>query len=260
MNIFVFSLKTIPDLDAGRRLYALQDVSGKEVGSIMFHKRRQQTGSSEILPLHLQRVVSLSVLLRTQDELLLRTFSGDEQEILQAFVGLHEDFQPLLVGWNCQRNDLPLLNYRLLAKQVTSPSYWHGAECEDDHCDQEHDHDHDHQHDLRSLDLSDELNGDALELQIPLIQMAAVCGMPLPVCLDNAQTWKHYLADELSPIAACSDLEAITTYRLFLRYQLINGGLAKDDYHHEAELLRSALQQQSEQHFQTYLNAWSQAD
>jgi len=257
INIFAFSLKTIPDLDAGRRLYALQDVSDKEVGSIMFHKRRQQTSSSEILPLHLQRVMTLSALLRDQDGLVLHSFSGDEADVLQSFIDVHAEYQPLLVSWNNRRNDLPLLNYRLLAKRLVSQAYWHGGECEDDHCD--HDHDHDHAHDLRSLDLSDELNGDALELQVPLVQMAAVCDLPLPTCLDNAQIWKHFLAGELSPVAACSDLEAITNYQLFLRYQLINGGLSMDDYQHETGLLRNVLQQQRGPHFQTYLTAWSQA-
>ena len=60
MNVLVFDIETVPDLDAGRRLYGLADLADDDVAKAMFHIRRQETGGSEVLKLHLHRVVAIS--------------------------------------------------------------------------------------------------------------------------------------------------------------------------------------------------------
>ena len=87
MNIFVFDIETIPDLNGGRRLYNLDGLSDKEVANIMFHKRRQETGT-EFLRLHLHRVVAISVVLRNRDRLAVWSLGdeqADEKEIIERF-------------------------------------------------------------------------------------------------------------------------------------------------------------------------------
>ena len=68
MNVMVFDIETIPDVEGGRRLYGLEGLGDKEVASVMFHKRRQETGT-EFLRHHLQRIVAISVVLRSSDSL-----------------------------------------------------------------------------------------------------------------------------------------------------------------------------------------------
>ena len=46
-NIFVFDIETIPDLEAGRRIYQLEGISDKDTAKAMFHIRNQETGGSE---------------------------------------------------------------------------------------------------------------------------------------------------------------------------------------------------------------------
>jgi len=60
MNVFVFDIETVPDIESGKKLYDLDGLSDKEVGNILFHKRRQESGT-EFLRLHLQRIVTVVV-------------------------------------------------------------------------------------------------------------------------------------------------------------------------------------------------------
>ena len=61
----VFDIETIPDVEGLRRLRGLEaGISDKEVAEMAFQLRRQATGS-DFLRHHLQRVVAISVALRS---------------------------------------------------------------------------------------------------------------------------------------------------------------------------------------------------
>ena len=64
MNVLVFDIETIPDLEGGRRIYDLDGLDDKDTASALFNIRRQETGN-EFLRLHLQRIVAISVVLRS---------------------------------------------------------------------------------------------------------------------------------------------------------------------------------------------------
>ena len=61
MNVLVFDIETIPDVEAGRRLHGLDGLSDKDVARVMFQKRREQTGDSDFLRHHLHRIVAIPV-------------------------------------------------------------------------------------------------------------------------------------------------------------------------------------------------------
>ena len=49
-NTFVFDIETIPDLDAGRRIYGLEDLSDEDTAKAMFHIRAQESfGTSGVI-------------------------------------------------------------------------------------------------------------------------------------------------------------------------------------------------------------------
>ena len=45
MAVFVFDIETVPDVELGRRVYGLHDLSDKQVGYVMQAKRREESGS-----------------------------------------------------------------------------------------------------------------------------------------------------------------------------------------------------------------------
>ena len=56
MNLFVFDIETVPDVESGRRLYGLDDRNATAV----FTLRAQETGGSGFLRHHLHRIVAIS--------------------------------------------------------------------------------------------------------------------------------------------------------------------------------------------------------
>ena len=63
----VFDIETIPDTDGLKKLLDLPaETSAADVAKVAFHQRRM-AGQSEFLPLHVQRVVAISCVLREGD-------------------------------------------------------------------------------------------------------------------------------------------------------------------------------------------------
>ena len=60
MNLFVFDIETVPDVESGRRLYGLDVLDERNAAAAMFHLRAQETGGSEFLHHHLHRIVAIS--------------------------------------------------------------------------------------------------------------------------------------------------------------------------------------------------------
>jgi predicted PolB exonuclease-like 3'-5' exonuclease len=114
MHCFSFDIETVPDVEFGRRMWDLDELSDEDVGTAMTFMRQQQTGS-DFLPLHQHRVVAISVALRTGDS--FRVWSlGDEEsredELVRRFFDGIERYSPDLVSWNGGGFDLPVLHYR----------------------------------------------------------------------------------------------------------------------------------------------------
>ncbi len=86
--VLVFDIETIPDVAGLRRLNELPpELSDDEVAELAFQQRRAK-GGSDFLPLHLQRVVTISCVLRTSEGLRVWSLSEpdlNEGAIIQRF-------------------------------------------------------------------------------------------------------------------------------------------------------------------------------
>src|SRR5438046_10642925 len=126
MNVLAFDIETVPDVETGRRLYGLDGLSDKECARAMFAIRREETGDSEFLRSHLQRVVAISAVLRHNDSLKVWSLgdeSAGEAEIIRRFFDGVERYSPTLVSWNGSGFDLPVLHYRSLKQGLVAPRY-----------------------------------------------------------------------------------------------------------------------------------------
>ena len=87
MNVFVFDIETVPDVEGGRRLHGLDGLSDEDVAKAMFHLRQQEAGT-DFLRLHLQRVVAISAVFRSGDSLKVWSLGDvDADDDLDAFIG-----------------------------------------------------------------------------------------------------------------------------------------------------------------------------
>ncbi|HEX6396682.1 MAG TPA: ribonuclease H-like domain-containing protein, partial [Steroidobacteraceae bacterium] len=123
MNILVFDIETVPDVEFGRRLYGLEGLSDDEVGKAMQARARQNSGS-DFLPHTQQRIVAISCAFRSREGFRVWSLgdeSASERELVLRFFDGIEKYTPELVSWNGGGFDLPVLHYRALRHQVSAP-------------------------------------------------------------------------------------------------------------------------------------------
>jgi len=257
MNILVFDIETVPDIESGKRLYDLDGLSDKEVAEVMFSRRRQETdGASDFLRLHLHRVVAISVLLSTRDKLnvwSLGTVDADEADLLQRFYEGIEKYSPRLVSWNGRGFDLPVMHYRALLHGVQAPRYWEtGANDQsykwNNYISRYHD---------RHTDLMDVLAAYEGRAVAPLDQIATLLGFPGKMGMSGDKVWDSYSAGNLAAIRNYCETDVLNTFLVYLRFELMRGNLNADSYEYECERVRTMLQDDGRPHLLEFLDKWT---
>ncbi len=255
MNVLVFDIETIPDVESGRRLYELDGLSDADVAKVMFHKRREETGDSEFLRHPLHRVVAISAVLRHDNTLKVWSLgdeSSTEPEIVRRFFDGIERYTPTLVSWNGSGFDLPVLHYRALKHGIAAPRYWDTGEDERDfkwnnYLSRFHE---------RHTDLMDVLAGYQPRASAALDDIARMIGLPGKLGMHGSQVWDAFRGGRIADIRAYCETDVINTWLIWLRFQLIRGRLEAHAY--EAEMARTCeyLASENKAHFNAYLAAW----
>jgi predicted PolB exonuclease-like 3'-5' exonuclease len=254
MNVLVFDIETIPDVESGRRLHGLEGLSDADVASAMFHLRRQESGN-EFLRLHLQRVVAISAVLRRGDALKVWSLGeadSGEKELIQRFFDGLERFTPTLVSWNGCGFDLPVLHYRALVHGVTAPRYWETGEDDasfrwNNYLSRYH---------YRHTDLMDVLSGYQPRAAAPLDEVASMLGLPGKMGMSGAKVWDAWLAGDIAGIRNYCETDVLNTYLVYLRFELMRGRLTSESYAIECRRVRDTLAQEAKPHFLEFLDRW----
>ena len=256
MNILVFDIETVPDVGAGRRLYDLDGLSDAEVAQIMRAKRSQETENrTNFLRHHLQRVVAISVVLRTHERLSVWSLGephSSEKELVQRFFDGVERYSPLLVSWNGRGFDLPVLHYRALFQGISAPRYWETGETDpafrwNNYLNRFHE---------RHTDLMDVLAGYEPRAYAPLHEIATLHGFPGKIGMTGADVWERFQAGDLEGIRQYCETDVLNTYLIYLRYELMRGRLTAEGYQAACRHLREVLEQDGQPHFREFLENW----
>lgn len=257
LNVLAFDIETIPDIQGGKRLYDLEGLSDDEVARVMFTKQRELR-ETEFLPLHLHRVIVISLVLRAGNDFKVWSLGSEdssEKEIIKRFYDGIEKYTPTLVSWNGGGFDLPVLNHRSLILGVAAPRYWDVGEGDrefrwNNYVNRYH---------YRHTDLMDVLAGYQIRASAPLNQMSLLCGLPGKLGMDGSQVWGAYLDGRFDDIRNYCETDSLNTYLLYLRWELMRGLLTEAQLKTEYELVRKELAKQNKQHFIQFLQAWSTA-
>ncbi|HXR59179.1 MAG TPA: 3'-5' exonuclease [Burkholderiales bacterium] len=255
--ILAFDIETVPDVAGIRKLYDLpEDLADREVAEVAFQKRRTLTGS-DFLPPHLQKVVVISCVLRTDEG--FQVFSiGEperkEREAIQKFYDGLEKLIPQLVSWNGGGFDLPVMNYRALMHGISAPRFWNTGE---DSRDPFRYNNYVNRYHERHTDLMDCLAMYQPRNNAPLDQVAQLAGLPGKIGVGGAMVWETYLAGELAKIRDYCEVDTVNTYLLFLRFQFLRGVFSKDAFEKEKDVLRQHLKEQAKPHWREFLERWT---
>ena len=255
MNVLAFDIETVPDVDTGRRLYGLDGLNDRDVARVMFTKRREQTGDSEFLRHHLQRVVAISAVLRTSDSFRvwsLGDVSSDEADLIRRFFDGIDRYSPVLVSWNGSGFDLPVLHYRALKHGIVASRYWEtGAEDQsfrwNNYLSRYHE---------RHTDLMDVLSGYQPRATAPLDEVALLLGLPGKMGHSGAEVWDQFQAGAIEDIRSYCETDVLNTYLVYLRFELMRGNLDDTQYWKELTVVRDALSAAAKPHLSRFLSAW----
>ncbi|RPI59172.1 MAG: 3'-5' exonuclease [Lysobacterales bacterium] len=254
MNVLAFDIETVPDVELGRRLYDLGDLDDAAVAQAMFAKQRARK-ASDFLPAPQQRVVAISVVLRTRDG--LKIFSlGDEQsaerELVQRFFDGLERYTPVLVSWNGSGFDLPVLNYRALRHGINAHRYWEAGESDRDF----RYNNYLSRYHWRHIDLMDVLSGYGASGRASLDLAAQLIGLPGKLGIGGAEVWPAYRRGEVAAIRDYCEADVLNTYLIYLRFQLVRGELDSASYQNELTVVETKLAGSDRPHLQQYLSLW----
>jgi hypothetical protein len=254
MKTLVFDIETVPDVALGRRLFGFEDVNDSDVAKAMAFRQLQRQGS-DFLPLYQHRIVAISVVLSSSNDLKiwsLGSSTSDEEELVQRFFDGLDKYSPELVSWNGAGFDLPVLHYRSLLHGVPSPRYWETGDEDrsfryNNYLNKYH---------WRHIDLMDVLSGFQPRAKAGLNDIAVMLGFPGKLGMQGDQVWDYYQQGEIEKIRDYCETDALNTYLIFLRFQHIRGLLDQQQLQSEYARVREALAASDATHLKEFLSAW----
>jgi predicted PolB exonuclease-like 3'-5' exonuclease len=255
-DCLVFDIETVPDAELGRRLgFEGDDV---QVAERMLAARSAETGGSSFLPLEQHRVVAISTVLKSGDQLQvwsLGAVDSAEDDLVRRFFGGIEKVRPVLVSWNGSGFDLPVLHYRMLKHGIAAPAYWETGERDRDfkwnnYLNRYH---------MRHVDLMDVLSAYQGRGRASLEHAALLLGLPGKLGMGGEQVFEYWKTGRLPEIRAYCETDVLNTYLVWLRFQLVRGQLAPAEYVAETARVRAWLAERLEPHWRQYDAAWVRA-
>lgn len=259
MNVLVFDIETVPDIELGRRAFGLEGLPEGEVAKAMFAMSRRHSGA-EFLPHEQHRVVAISCVLRTRDTLRvwsLGDVDAEEAEIITRFFDGIEKYTPDLVSWNGGGFDLPVLHYRALRHGVQAPRYWEtGAEDASFRYNNYLSRFH-----WRHIDLMDVLSAFQARARASLDDVATLLGLPGKLGFSGADVWGAYQRGELPRIRQYCETDVLNTWLVYLRFEYMRGRLTAERLEQELDRVRELLGAATgeQPHFTEFLQAWAAA-
>jgi predicted PolB exonuclease-like 3'-5' exonuclease len=257
-----FDIETVPDVAGYRLLFDLDPGLGDaDVAELAFQRRRAASGQ-DFLPLHLQRVVAIACVLREGDGLRawsLGSASDGEGELIQRFYDGIEKYTPQLVSWNGGGFDLPVLHYRGLIHGVAAPRYWDLGD--GDYADSRDFRFNNYisRYHTRHIDLMDLLALYQPRAAVPLDQLARLAGFPGKLGMDGSQVWAAFQAGRIGEIRSYCETDALNTWLVYTRFQMLRGALDRVGYARELALARVAIERLDAPHWRAFLARWPAA-
>jgi len=254
MNVLVFDIETIPDIDGCRRLYDLHGLSDDDVARAVFQMRRQQAGT-EFLRHHLHRIVAISTVLSTRDQFKVWSLGdtdANEQDLLQRFFSGIERYTPRLVSWNGSGFDLPVIHYRSLLYPIDAAHYWETGQNDtsfryNNYLSRYHE---------RHTDLMDVLAAFQPRASAPLDEIAGLCGFPGKMGMSGSKVWDAYQQGQIKEIRDYCETDVLNTYLVYLNFERSRGNLNQPRYQAECQRVRDELKSTGQQHLLDFEAAW----
>jgi 3'-5' exonuclease len=260
--VLVFDIETVPDVAGIRQLWDLPATASDEAVAELAFQRRRQAQGSDFLPHHLQRIVAIACVLKSDDGLRIWSLGQPdegERDLVQRFYDGVERFTPQLVSWNGSGFDLPVLHYRAMIHGIAAPRYWEMGEGDGLHAREFKWNNYISRYHMRHLDLMDLMAMYSGRANAPLDDLAKLCGFPGKLGMDGSQVWAAYRRGEIQDIRQYCETDVANTYLLYQRFQHFRGIITQERYGQLVDEVRGYVASHAgrAQHWAQYLAAWT---
>lgn len=240
LSVLVFDVRTVPDVSGLRAIHRLpQELSDREVAEFAFQRRRAAFGA-DALPAHLQRIVCISWLERSDDGIAINSFAVPElgeAELLQGFFRLLADAKADLVSWDGRRFANPALMARAAIHGVRA------GRCMESLRD-------------RHFALAEELSVGEKDSFPALRELSVLSGFPSALPLDAEGVWAAHVDGDHATVRADCEQDVVKAWLQHLRRNLVHGVMERTAYEREINALREALTHAESSDWKAFLASW----
>lgn len=256
MNILVFDIETIPDLELGKKIYSLDSNDDSAILEAMKKIQIGKTGN-DFFPLFMHKIVTISLVLKTNNTLKIWSLGSEtsaEPELLQRFFDGIEQYSPVLVSWNGTNFDLPVIQYRALKHGIIGSRYWETGKHDqsfkwNNYLNRYHE---------RHTDIMDQLSGFSSRAITSLENTSLMLDLPGKMGIDGSKVHTMYQEGQIQQIREYCEIDVLNTYLVFLKFELIRNNITTQQYDNYITEVKNLLQKSSQQHFLQYCKLWEQ--
>jgi predicted PolB exonuclease-like 3'-5' exonuclease len=211
-SVIVWDLETVPDLKAAARMSGMGEEPEEKI--------REAIGSGfPKPPLHSIACIGALVATREADGWRVAALGAPhinerpEPELIRTFVDRIEQLRPLLVTFNGNGFDLPVLRYRALLHRVPAPGL--------------HARPYFNRYTNDAVDLCDVLASFGSSPRMKLDELSRFLGLAgKPHGLEGGKVESMVAAGQIDEVARYCETDIVNTYRLWLIYELFRGALS----------------------------------
>jgi predicted PolB exonuclease-like 3'-5' exonuclease len=226
----IFDIETIPDIELIKKHYKIQS-DGKDACNEAFEIQKEKTGSS-FLPIQFHKSIVISAVIADEYGNFQKVNSiikDSENEILKTFLGFIDRHNPKLVTFNGRGFDIPMIMLRAMKYNIACPAYfdqnnillnktkWENYRAR--YSDKFH------------IDLMDSMSEFGAVRGLNLDTLCMMSNLPGKFDIHGGDVTSLYFDDKIDDIAQYCESDALNTYWLYLKYQILNGNLLLSDYH-----------------------------
>lgn len=247
-KICAFDLEWIPDIELARKMLHLPDSSSWS-DDVVLENIYANAGATEenphpfVKPI-LCRIVSIACVFRDFRESATRpiaiwSMAANEGLMISEFLNRIGKSSPQLVGWNSSGSDLPVLVQRAIANGVQAPEFfkrpdkpWEGRDYfagDDWH-----------------IDLMYTMSPYDRRTRPKLSEMAQACGFAGKDGMDGSDVCRMYFEGKIEEIRRYNELDAIMTYKVWLRTVHTAGFITAEQCDSEVALVEVEYQKKQD--------------
>lgn len=213
-TFFVFSIATVPDVEAIRRVYSLPvDLSENEIAEFAWQRQRA-INASAYLPPQLQKIVHIHACYRDAYSFRSMSFEGEERQVIQEFLDVYSHCKRAFYWPRFEKNQPTHVFPTLLCRAMMLGNS--GLQ----------------------MGVAEDLSV-VLQQSLSLNEMAVLCDIPCSPERSQESLWKLYLEGRIFEISQENKKRAVAVYSLALRYFLLRGWLSAEICANELLLMKS---------------------